>query len=258
MKHSLAKLLETVYQHYPRGLAQDDPGYAKTEAYCRLSAARRRAGIGSEAWNALLERADARFPGHGPLNRSLHLPMGTMDAAYSGYIFMDITPRLASPPMPTLLPRDMPMGGPHAIGFMISFICPYYVVYSSRYVDDLEATEAALRAPPRTTVLIISDDVARLLPLSVVTPEIRAEAEREDQKRRERLRREPIKQRVIAFDPLPDEKPYTDWLTRDIEATFGCECMPPEIGSVIVPDVATNNCGLGETRIYDCLLSDDW
>jgi hypothetical protein len=40
---------------------------------------------------------------------------------------------------------------------MISFICPCYVVYSSRYVDDVEATEVALRAPPRTTVVVISD-----------------------------------------------------------------------------------------------------
>jgi hypothetical protein len=96
------------------------------------------------------------------------------------------------------------------------------------------------------------------LQLSVVTPAIRAEAEREDRERRAHLLREPLQRRVIAFDPLPDEKSYTDWLARDIEATFECECMPPEIGNVIVPDVATNNCGLGEARIYDCLLVDGW
>jgi hypothetical protein len=92
----------------------------------------------------------------------------------------------------------------------------------------------------------------------VVTPEIRAEAERQDRERRERLLREPLKRRVIAFDPLPDEKPYMDWLAGDIEATFGCERMPPEVGNVIVPDVVTSNCGLGQARVYDCLLSDDW
>jgi hypothetical protein len=34
--------------------------------------------------------------------------------------------------------------------------------------------------------------------------------------------------------------------------------MPPEVGNLIVPDVATSNHGLGDARLYDCLFSDDW
>jgi hypothetical protein len=79
-----------------------------------------------------------------------------------------------------------------------------------------------------------------------------------DRQRRERLLREPLQRRVIAFEPLPDEKPILDWLAREIEVTFGCDRMPPEVGSVIVPDVETNERRFGEARIYDCLMSDMW
>ena len=255
MKHSVADLRETVYQYYPRGLTMDDPGYTKTEAYCRLSAARRGAGVEKQKWNALLDRADARFPEHSPVNRSLHLLMGTMDAAYSGYICLDVTP-----PGPARRPTrwwEHPPG-PHTVGFLVSFICPYYVIYGSRYIDDIEETEAALRAPRREAVDIYAGDTMYVVPASVVKPEIRAAAEREDQERRQHLQRHPLQRRVIAFDPSPEEKSYVDWLARDIEATFGCEPMPPEVGNLIVPDVATNNRGLGEARLYDCLLSDEW
>jgi hypothetical protein len=256
MKHSFEELLETVYRYYPRGLTTTDPGYRETEEYGRLSNARRQAGVDKDAWNALLKRADARFPGHNILNRSLHLPMGTMDAAYSGCIFLDVTPMPVPTPRPTRWWERPP--GPHSVGFLVSFICPYYVVYSSRYVDDIEATEAALRAPRRNTVAIYSGNAMHVVPASVVQPEIRAEAEREDEERRQHLQQHPLQRRVIAFDPLLEEKPIMDHLAHDIEATFGCARMPPEVGNVTVADVATNNRGLGEARLYDCLLSDDW
>ena len=64
--------------------------------------------------------------------------------------------------------------------------------------------------------------------------------------------------RVIAFEPSPDEQPYAAALAREIAATFGCEPMPPEVGEIIVPDASTNLRGLGEARLYDCLLSDSW
>jgi hypothetical protein len=34
--------------------------------------------------------------------------------------------------------------------------------------------------------------------------------------------------------------------------------MPPEVGKIIVPDVATNLRLMGQATIYDCLLGDDW
>jgi len=61
---------------------------------------------------------------------------------------------------------------------------------------------------------------------------------------------------MISFSH--DEQPYAAWIIHDIEATWGYERMPPEIGKMIVPDVATNRRNLGEATLYDCLLSDDW
>ncbi len=261
MKHSVAELLETVYQYYPRGLTTDDPGYKETEAYRRLSDARRRAGVDRAAWSAFLGRASARFPQYTLVNGSLHLPMGTMDAGYSGCIILDVTP----PPVPRPDPLPDPdrrwwekLPGPPTVGFMISFICPYYVTYIRRSVDDIEKTEAQLRAPPPAVVHIVFEDVWRVLPISVVKPEIRAQAQREDEERRQYLRQHPLQRLVIDFEPLPDERPIVDWLMRDIEANFGSEFMPPEVGNVIVPDVVTTRRELGEARLYDCLLADDW
>ena len=56
----------------------------------------------------------------------------------------------------------------------------------------------------------------------------------------------------------PDELPYATWIAGDIEAAWGCERMPPQVGKMVVPEVATERRGLGEATLYDCLLSDRW
>ena len=42
----------------------------------------------------------------------------------------------------------------------------------------------------------------------------------------------------------------------DIEAIFGYERMPPDIGAVLVPDVTTALRLGGEARVFDCLFTD--
>jgi hypothetical protein len=83
-------------------------------------------------------------------------------------------------------------------------------------------------------------------------PDAAAQARAEERKNRPPTRRD------IHLDLSPEEQPYATWLAREIEATWGCARMPPEVGNVIVPDVATNHRRLGQARLYDCLLSDDW
>lgn len=70
--------------------------------------------------------------------------------------------------------------------------------------------------------------------------------------------RVPRRQVETSFDPSPEEERYFAGITQAIEATFKCERLPPEIGKVLVPDVATGSRSLGEATLYDCLLSDDW
>jgi hypothetical protein len=71
----------------------------------------------------------------------------------------------------------------------------------------------------------------------------------------QRLKRVTIERHYDTFDLLPDQRPYAEWIAREIEVTFGCEPMPPEIGTVLVPELATPKLP-GETRLYDCLFSD--
>lgn len=57
----------------------------------------------------------------------------------------------------------------------------------------------------------------------------------------------------------PDEEPDAEDVTREIEATYvGYRPVPPELGNLVVPDVAVDNVRMGQATIYHCLLSTQW
>lgn len=151
MKHSVSDLFDVVYQFYPRGQwieepghlrwpsllhqpaasspqsrralprqAWPPPGYEDTEEQHRLVAARQKAGADLQKWRGVLARIDARLPGYTAQNRSLHLPTGQCDACHCGWL-------------------DLPLRGSteyrYGLGFLVSFLVPYYVVYSCASVD---------------------------------------------------------------------------------------------------------------------------
>jgi hypothetical protein len=62
----------------------------------------------------------------------------------------------------------------------------------------------------------------------------------------------------VRLDLSPTDQPYARGLAQEIEAAYGYEPMPLEVGRVGVPEVSTNRRAMGEATIYDCLLSDDW
>lgn len=253
MKHSIDDLIETVHRHYTRGMSHEDPRRKHTEEYHRLSAARRQAGVDNEPWRALLRRLHVQFPGCIQNNRSLHLPTGEFDAGYSGELFLP----------------EAPGEHPRTVGFLVSFLVPYYLVYSTRTVDDVarEPPPDAAKSlsfyfgstmyvlPARWWSRLLAKGagaLSRLDDLRRPRPDAAAQARAEERKNRPPTRRD------IHLDLSPEEQSYATWLAREIEATWGCARMPPEVGNVIVPDVATNHRRLGEARLYDCLLSDDW
>jgi hypothetical protein len=236
MQHSLDELVAIIRRHYPAGIASDDPHYRQSEEYQRLAAARRAAGAESERWYSLLERLAAEFRDLGMQDKSTHLPTGQHDAGYSGALHLPTAPGEHH----------------HAVGFMVSFLVPYYCLYSVRVVDDPEQA-AALRAP-LTTVGVCHEDTLFILPAEVVKPEVRA-AEAAEMARLADLARK----QVISFDLSPDEVPYAVASARAIEETFtGYAALPREVGEIVVPDVATPGAPLGEARLYDCLFSDAW
>jgi hypothetical protein len=124
--------------------------------------------------------------------------------------------------------------------------------------------------PPSDTVDVYLGDTMFVLRSDALSPELEAELAAQEQRYREVFTggmfapdclADPAgcaPRRVIGFEFSPDDQAYATVIAQDIEATFACEPMAPEFGTVIVPDVATNARSLGEASLYDCLLSDEW
>jgi hypothetical protein len=229
MKHSIDELIGIAHRYYPRGVSGDDPRYQETEEYQRLVAARRQAGADNERWRAMLRRLGELFSTSTIQDGSVHLLTGAVGASYSGDIYLPDAPR-----------EDY-----HTVGFQVSFLAPYYIVYSSRVVDD-QKTEA-LRASQDPYACVFVDDTCHILPANVVKAEFLAQEERPLARRQD-----------ISFEFSPAEQIYAARIAEEIGATSEYERMPPEVGNVVVPDVATNLRVLGEATLYDCLLSDYW
>ena len=57
----------------------------------------------------------------------------------------------------------------------------------------------------------------------------------------------------------PDEEAYARDVAQEIERAYpGHEPIPPELGDMVIPDVALDTVGLGEATIYHCLLGTHW
>jgi hypothetical protein len=203
IRHSVNELTGIAYSYYPRGFLSNDPRYEEATEHRRLVAARRQAGADNEPWRAMLKRLDDKFPEISVQDRSLHLPSGGWDACYSACLYLPTAPGEYH----------------HTVGFMVSFLVPYYVIYSSRTVDDLEEIKRmkARRADPARsvdvfvpylpdTMFILPAWMVKILPACMVKPEspLPIEAYRN----------------VISFDFSPDEQPYAAWIAQDIEATW--------------------------------------
>jgi hypothetical protein len=231
MKHTLDELLDIVYRYYPRGIWTNDQldisRIKETEEHDRLVAARRRAAV-DERWHAMRRRISERFPDAPLMNHSLHLPTGTLDACYS---FGILPPKIT---------------GYQELWFQASFLASYYIIFSPHL------TESDIVTSPNGFEFVFHGALVHI-PGSAVSSGLLLSPDDES------LKSVTIKQRdvTVTFDLSPDERPYAEWIAREIEATFDCERMPPEAGTVLVPDVATNRRTLGEARLYDCLFSDD-
>jgi hypothetical protein len=136
MKHSTAELLALIDQYYPRGVVPGDPRHAATEEHRRLVAARIRAGSGAEheRWRAMLGRLEAQFPEGILYDRSFYLASGEHDAAYAAKLVLPGS-------------EDEERG----LGFMVSFLAPYYFIYGVRVAllgSEKAAHEARLDLSP--------------------------------------------------------------------------------------------------------------
>ncbi|WP_441290026.1 hypothetical protein ACSRUE_05035 [Sorangium sp. KYC3313] len=225
MKHSINELLDVVYRYYPRGVGiaddVDEQLRSQTEEHARLVAAQIQASK-DERWQSMLRRIDDRFP-RMLMNRSLHLTTGGCDGCYSFTI-------------------DLRKSTGEPLWFQISFLAPYYIVHRSCTIEIVKQVSDLFVVVFRGLRFIVYR--SPFDPGFVSRPD-------------DSLKFVNIRKRYVAFDLSPEEQLYAEWISRDIEATFGCERMPPEIGTVLVPDVTTGVRLPGEVRLYDCLFSDE-
>ena len=61
---------------------------------------------------------------------------------------------------------------------------------------------------------------------------------------------------MLRLEFLSDEQPYAKQIAQEIEAAFvGYVCMPPDVGKLIVPEIASFGGHLERVTLYDCLMS---
>ncbi len=151
MKHSTAELTAIAYQFFPRGLWGSDPAYEHTEEYRRRQTARARASADYEVWSTMLDRIEARFPPElhpGVMVENLCYFLesptaGPTDRCFSGALW---------------LPTRGSNEEQHKLGFLVSFVVPYHVVYGSSLVSAQQAT--AERESERVIGFELSPDEA--------------------------------------------------------------------------------------------------
>jgi hypothetical protein len=147
MKHTPEQLLDIIFQHYPRGNAPPDKNTAE---HHRLVAARLRAGTTPdyEHWRTMIARLKARFPDCKVENWSFHLLTGDHDGGYRG--------ELALP--------AMTMEGGEIIGFYVSFLVPYYVIYARRRSRDGSEASLELNAAEQPYARGITEEITSSYP----------------------------------------------------------------------------------------------
>jgi hypothetical protein len=226
MKHTVDELLDIVYRYYPRGVGivdgdLDVQAIHVTEEHARLVAARGKAAT-DERWRAMRRRIEERFPEAWITDYSLHLQTGD-DACYSFAFGL----------------RDTP--GDRALWVRVSILVPYYIIHGSGTADVVkEQRKDIFTINFRGFPFEVSRSLFDPKLISNVVDEM--------------LKPVTIKRPGVVFDLLPDERPYAEWIAREIETTFGYEPLPPEVGTVRVPALATPQLP-GKARLYDCLFS---
>lgn len=119
------------------------------------------------------------------------------------------------------LPSEPPIA--HTLTFMVSFLAPYYIICGARWVSrplDLEVLDAK------------------------DFDEEHVDDEEDDG--------EPIEER---FDLTDEEAPHAAIIATEIEATFGAQRMPTELGFRPVPALAYDSSALDDTPLFHFLFA---
>ena len=234
MKHSVEGLIASAYQHFPRGIGSSDPLYQETEEYRRRLAARASASSEYEIWRSMLLRIQERFPaaqhpGMMVENQSVFMQSptaGPLDRCFKAALW---------------LPVRGPAEKHHALDFLVSFVVPYYTVYSAGHVErsspPVEGREMFFEIVGDTFYAYAEQPLGRTDVTKYEAPSVSTKRE-------------------ISFALSGDEEPFARALAEEIEATYpGYSIMPPEVGQVILPDINDLH-DFGEVTLFDCLFTE--
>lgn len=131
MKHTVQDLINTVYEYFPRGIADRDPAYEQTPEWQRQKAARIPASARYETWRGMLRRLAARFPKEQfpevEVDSECYFLQSPqvavhLDRCYTGVL---------------RLPARARDEENHRLVFLISFVVPYYAIRSECHVPVL-------------------------------------------------------------------------------------------------------------------------
>jgi hypothetical protein len=214
MKHSTQELIATAYEYYPQEIPSGDPRYDQTPEVLRQREARVLAVARYKDWRSMLRRLTARFPeeqfpGVIVQNNSLEIEVATSELlwhrCFAGFLWH---------PVHTSKESHL------SLIFLISFVVPYYTIYSERHVFNGRMNVFNGRLTPK------------------VKPSTTVER---------------------SFNLSPDELPFAKAIEEEIRTTFpDHEPILPEVGLTVVPNVQAGNKWFGESTIFTCLFSDRW
>lgn len=124
MKHTVQELIAIAYTYFPRAMLTSDPRFAGTPEAARQRAACDAASRRYGAWREVLERLrhrfpEERFPGISVVDGSPFLQV----AGAEPFLDRCFTGRLGLPP------RDAAEKS-HCLEILVSFVVPYYTIYS--------------------------------------------------------------------------------------------------------------------------------
>ena len=135
MKHSTEELIATAYEYYPQEIPSGDPRYDQTPEVLRQREARVLAVAQYKNWRPLLRRLMARFPeeqfpGVIVQNNSLEIEANTPESllwnrCLAGFLWH-----------PVQTPKESNL----SLIFLVSFVVPYYTIYSERHVFNGQLT----------------------------------------------------------------------------------------------------------------------
>jgi hypothetical protein len=221
MKPSLEDLLPIIYQYYhPRSADQDGLAeleeFNETPEHLRLIAARKRAGYEADAWRGLLQRLRERFPSCTVETMLAPLQAGRYDAAYTGKLNL-----------PFALPHKQ---DEYALGFLVSFIVPYFLIYRRR----CRTMDSAPERPPAS---VDESEYSEYLEAHGA----------------------PILWEPLGYEFTAEEAPYAKGLIEEIQAAYpGYSPMPPELLDVKVPDAWFSSDECGTETVFAHVFTTNW